>query len=208
MTTDEKKIGGIMFIRKETKKRGTFATNCNLFLLIVVIAITMVALGGCMDKITTNGKRTYESNWPPESENWPPILDPLVEQQIVQDWYEQYGIDLHNSVNGGRLLPLKYYGTHNDYVAIHEPTEAMRDVIMNFIVAGTVFRGSGWKICLWKDGFFAEMIDAYRQGLLTAEDIKAIGDIRRWFAWKAWTGSEESFNEYYFTIDETFEVIE
>ena len=199
-----------MFVSKETRKKRTFVTNCNLFFLIAVTAITLVALGGCMEKITTNSKKTYESNWSPEAENWPPILDPLVEQQIVKDWYEYSGIDLHNLyIEGNSLLPLKYYGTHNGYVAFIEPRESVSDIMSNSIIACTIFRRNhSWRMRLWKDSSFDEMINAYRQGNLTAEDIRALGDLDRWFAWKNWLGCEESFNEYYFTIDETFTVIE
>ena len=165
MTTDEKKnnIGGIMFVSKETKKKRTFAPNCSLFLLIAVTAITLVALGGCMDKITTNGKKTHEGD-----DNWPPELDPLVEQQIIQDWYEHFG---------NELAEINYYcGTYNGYVAFFMllPDDVQKKVE----IAGTTFEyGGDWDIYLWKNIRFHEIVEAYEQGLLTAENIRAISQI-------------------------------
>ena len=150
-------------MRKETKKKGTFATNCNLFLLIAVIAITMLALGGCMDKAVTNAER--------DSNNWSPKLDPLVEQQIVQDWNEQSCME---------LTKINYYGTHNGYVAFFMLGE--NTVVTIVEIAGTTFEyGYDWTIYLWKDDRFHEMVEAYEQGLLTAENIRAIGQIHAKF---------------------------
>jgi hypothetical protein len=129
---------------------------------------------------------------------WPPKLDPLVEKQIIQDWLEQYPDFLEQYY--WEFMTIPYYGTHNGYVAFYIP--GMLDVIVNFKLAGTIFRfWNNCKIYLWKDGFFFEIIDAYLLGLITSEDISLIGDYHRTILRAVWISCENSFNEWYFDLN-------
>ncbi|MDR3292959.1 MAG: hypothetical protein LBT20_02520 [Clostridiales bacterium] len=125
------------------------------------------------------------------------MLSAELETKIKQDWQEQFGTE----------LTINYYGTHNDYVVFFVP--GMETVITNVKIAGTIFRGNNsWTIYLWKNGSFSNMIDAYQQGLLTAEDIEKIGFHHRETLKKSWIGSENSFNEWYFNTDDICSIIE
>jgi hypothetical protein len=111
-----------------------------------------------------------------------PTLDPLLEEQIIQDflayWFDRYGTDLLKQYGWDSLTRLNYYGTHNDYVAFL--WGGMNTIVINIKVAGTIFFHSNEDyIYLWKDGTFYEMVDAYLEGLLSTEDIRKIGEIHK-----------------------------
>jgi hypothetical protein len=98
------------------------------------------------------------------------MFDSLVEAQIKQDLLEQFG----------REYWFAYNGTHNGFVAIFIPREEGAVKIIE--VAGITFgSGSLWMLLLWKDGSFLSMPDAYAQGILTAENIKAIAEFHAEF---------------------------
>jgi hypothetical protein len=111
-----------------------------------------------------------------------PTLDPLVEEQIIQDflayWFDRYGTDLLEQYGWDSLTRLNYYGTHNDYVAFIVTDGNC--VVQNIMVSGSIFKlGVDWTIYLWNNGSFLCMINAYLQGLLSAEDIRKIGEIHK-----------------------------
>jgi hypothetical protein len=71
------------------------------------------------------------------------------------------------------------------------------------------FRGTDLKFYLWKDGsFHSSLIDAYEQGLLTVANINTIGELYIKTIKDAWSGSESSFNEWYFNEADIYQIIE
>ena len=128
--------------------------------------------------------------------------------RIKQDWYVQFG-----SLTGPFGMPLTnidYFGTHNGFVAFlgtFPPVPPIPETIYTgperFKLAGTFFRGptptTQWGMYLWKDGYRIFHITwAYRDGLITPENIADIGYRLREAARKGWPGCDESFNEWWF----------
>jgi hypothetical protein len=145
-------------------------------------------LGGCMNPVKNNDSTNINNNI------WPlPKLDPLVEKQIKQDWY-QYWLE--------ELSLLIYYGTHNGYVAFIVSSGDL--VVTNFILAGTIFRHDiDFTIYLWKDGTFHDMINAYLLGILSAADIKILGYIHKRMRY----GNCSSVDEWYYNTDDIYTTI-
>jgi hypothetical protein len=125
-------------------------------------------------------------------------LDPSIASRIKQDWQSQFGTELST---------INYYGTHDGYVAFFVAGD--NTVVVDAKIAGTIFRYSNnWTIYLWKDSMFHDMIDAYQQGLLTAESIEQIGCYHVEYMKKQWSGDDESFRAWYFNSDDITSIIE
>ena len=70
-----------------------------------------------------------------------------------------------------------YFGTYNDSLAlmVRRRDSSFPDVVWEEEVAGVIFHyNSGQSILVWHDGAFYSLPNAYEQGLLTAENIRAI----------------------------------
>ena len=119
-----------------------------------------------------------------------PKLDASIEAQIKQDW-QKY---LHNSP----LLSVQYLGTYNSYVVFRALLETVNQIVTNFKIAGTIFKGTDLRFYLWKDGtFYYGLGESYLQGRLTAADISTIGEIRLKAIKETWDESVSSFDEWY-----------
>ena len=188
------------YIQKD--RSATVIKGTKYFMVVMLIIIVALLAGGCME--TTVPKMVNNNSTNTCIDNWPLKLDPLVEKQIIRDWLEKYPDFLEQY--GWENMAIIYYGTHNDYVAFLIP--GMNDVVVSIKVAGTIFRHrNDCKIHLWKDGSFFEMIDAYRHGFITPENISNIGDIHRNRRRESWIGDDESFYEYYFDPDTIYTII-
>jgi len=123
-------------------------------------------------------------------------LDATVKAQIKYDWEQEFGFPLE-SVN--------YYGTHGEFVAFY--MFGPDTVVVNYKLAGTIFRHNHDNtIYVWKDGNFFEMIDAFQQGLLTPENIAAIGYHHMNVIRQSWTG-EGTFKAWYLNTSDVSIVI-
>jgi len=185
----------------QNKNRGeTVVKGINYTMIIMIIVLVTTLSGGCMDSvepIVNNSKNTGTE----DTFGHGTILndfDPSIVERIKQDWEEHFGSVL------GRF---DYYGTHNGYVAFFRAGPNLGAIY--FKVAGTIFRFNNEAyIFLWKDSSFYEMIDAYRKGLITPENISNIGKIHRTSMRELWDRCDNSFNEWYFYTDDIDLIIE
>jgi hypothetical protein len=162
-----------------------------IFLLCCVLTPLSV---GCNRGVDAN-------NNTPEDVIDMPELDKEIEQQIMQDWQDQFEWALPGVSH--------YYGTHKGYVIFavsgrssmveNESVYIVDNVLTYFKVTGVIFKFSvDTTIYTWKEGVFITMTDAYLDGLLSSQDIKNIGTYHVNLLRKNWVGDDKSFNEWYF----------
>ena len=109
-------------------------------------------------------------------------LDEATKQQIKKDYVlfqKQHNPDnaLYQNLTVDSVIIDSYHGTYNGCIAlfIREKGQVFADIQIEETIAGYPFKyGSSYIMSVYKDGEFADVADAYEQGWLTKEDIKAI----------------------------------
>ena len=192
-----------MFNITQIENRSTTVIKSAKNILIITILCSILLFGGCMNSKTNNELIPTIL----ENEDWPPKLDPEIEEQIIKDWLEKYPNFLID--NDWEEMTIIYCGTGEGYVAFHKPDGKAETIIIKYMLAGTIFRNWHYfEVYLWKDGSFFEMVDAYLQGLITPEFISVIGENHMEHAKRTQMAfDDEAFYEYYYNTDDIYSII-
>lgn len=156
--------------------------------LIILFAVVMLLLAACQSP----GNTGSDSNTTGAALSVPVVPTPLSDaqkQEIEAAWLDWDGWNKHDlgtwheNTNKDTKdgFYVRYYGTYGDCIVLFRRPLCTMDVVSSITIADETFNYPyPFQLFAYRDGEFAELKDAYANGLVTAEDISQIADLHRY----------------------------